>query len=74
MAKKMTAFFCQGCGYESSKWMGQCPGCREWNSFVEEPVKDTKSGGVQRRGIGTNKPVLLKEVSADNEERFLTHI
>lgn len=73
MAKKMTAFFCQGCGYESSKWMGQCPGCREWNTFVEEPVKDTKNS-VSRRSTGINKPVLLSEVSSDTEERFLTGI
>ena len=36
--KKKIAYFCQQCGYESAKWMGQCPACREWNSFVEEPV------------------------------------
>ena len=42
MAKgKTTAFFCQNCGYESAKWMGQCPACREWNTFVEEPVVKT---------------------------------
>ena len=40
MATKIkTVFFCQSCGYESSKWMGQCPGCKEWNTFVEETVK-----------------------------------
>lgn len=43
MAKgKMTMFFCQACGYESAKWMGQCPACREWNTFVEEKI-DKKS-------------------------------
>ncbi len=42
MAKgKTTIYFCQSCGYESSKWMGQCPGCREWNTFVEETVEKT---------------------------------
>ncbi len=44
MAKsKATIFFCQNCGYESAKWMGQCPSCREWNSFVEEPVPQASS-------------------------------
>ena len=39
MAKsKATAFFCKECGYESSKWMGQCPACKTWNSFVEAPA------------------------------------
>ena len=40
MAKgKTTVYFCQSCGYESAKWMGQCPGCKEWNSFVEETIE-----------------------------------
>ena len=39
---KTTVFFCQECGYESSKWMGQCPACKEWNTFVEEMI-DRKS-------------------------------
>ena len=39
MAKgKVSVYFCQNCGYESTKWMGQCPGCKEWNTFVEEVV------------------------------------
>ena len=38
MAKSKSVFFCKECGYESAKWMGQCPGCREWNTFTEEPV------------------------------------
>ncbi|MCI8370823.1 MAG: DNA repair protein RadA [Lachnospiraceae bacterium] len=47
---KGTAFFCQSCGYESSKWMGQCPGCKEWNTFVEEAVvtKAAKGSRVKR--------------------------
>ena len=40
MAKgKKTVFYCQECGYESAKWMGQCPACREWNTFVEETAE-----------------------------------
>ena len=38
MAKNKTVFVCSGCGYESPKWMGQCPGCKEWNTFVEEII------------------------------------
>ena len=39
MAKaKNTAFFCSECGYESAKWFGQCPACKAWNTFVEEPI------------------------------------
>lgn len=48
MAKKSTVFFCKECGYESSKWMGQCPGCRAWNSFVEEPVRVKAPAGTAR--------------------------
>ncbi len=45
--KTATVFFCQNCGYESSKWMGQCPGCREWNTLVEETIsKSPYAGGA----------------------------
>lgn len=40
--KTATVFFCQNCGYESTKWLGQCPGCREWNTFVEETIDKTE--------------------------------
>ena len=42
--KNTTIFFCQECGYESSKWLGQCPGCKKWNTFVEEKVTASSSG------------------------------
>ena len=39
MAKgKKSVFFCQNCGHEEAKWLGQCPGCGEWNTFVEEKI------------------------------------
>ena len=38
MAKEKQIFFCRECGFESAKWMGQCPGCRSWNTFCEEKV------------------------------------
>lgn len=71
MAKaKTNVFFCQECGYESAKWMGQCPGCRAWNSFVEEPVAKTK-GKTSTRGIGGDtKPVILKEIETSETERI----
>ena len=50
MAKARTSvFFCQNCGFESAKWMGQCPGCREWNTFVEEPVKPSRTASLSFR-------------------------
>jgi DNA repair protein RadA/Sms len=43
MAKIKTAYFCQNCGYESAKWLGRCPSCNQWNTFVEELIqKDVK--------------------------------
>ena len=79
MATKIkSVFFCQSCGYESSKWMGQCPGCREWNTFVEETVKPTtKALGKQTSGISSGeftKPVSLSEIEMNDEERADTHI
>lgn len=71
MSKKATAFFCKECGYESSKWMGQCPGCRQWNTMIEEPVSDNKATGRKTVTSGS-QPVLLKDVTADNEERYET--
>lgn len=72
MAKaKSTVFFCKECGYESAKWMGQCPACKEWNSFVEEPVKP-KSKGTTARSILSSEPVSINQVSAKDEDRIST--
>lgn len=70
--KKKTVFFCQNCGYESSKWMGQCPGCREWNSFVEETVS-AKTTKTQHKTKSV-EPVTLKEISIQEESRMCTGI
>lgn len=76
-SKATSAFFCQDCGYESSKWMGQCPACHTWNSFVEERLTTktaSASGGGKRTTAGNVRPALLKEVSGQKEERFATGI
>ena len=63
MAKgKSTGFFCQNCGYESAKWMGQCPACREWNTFVEEPVVKT-TGTKTSAAAGSTRRMQLQEPS-----------
>ena len=69
-------YFCQECGYESSKWMGQCPGCKAWNSFVEEPVSTGKkaSGGGKSVSRQQSEPVILKEISLKEDERQTTKI
>ena len=77
MAKaKTTVYFCKECGYESAKWMGQCPGCRQWNTFVEEPV-GKKADGVKRfsvHGTENQKPSRLSDISTEQEERSTTGI
>lgn len=50
MAKAKTLFFCKECGYESSGWLGKCPGCGAWNSFVEAPVQKAASSSSKRQG------------------------
>ncbi|MCD8324175.1 MAG: DNA repair protein RadA [Clostridiales bacterium] len=83
MAKsKNTTFFCQECGYESAKWMGQCPACRAWNSFVEEPTAPKRSGSSGAGGSANGgrmsaraaKPVTLSSVEMSGQERFSTGI
>ncbi|MCD7714864.1 MAG: DNA repair protein RadA [Lachnospiraceae bacterium] len=73
MAKAKSVFFCQNCGYESSKWMGQCPACREWNSFAEEPkiVNKKTTSGVTRRENAA-KPRTLSEIELSTESRVTT--
>ncbi len=70
---RKTIFFCSNCGYESTKWMGQCPGCHEWNTFAEEPVR---TGGMRQSPAGRKRtlarPVKLSEVTAETNERTST--
>jgi len=76
--KAATVFFCQNCGYESSKWMGQCPGCREWNSFVEETVNKSPHMGaasVKSAGRGASAvPSVLSDISIKEEDKLSTGI
>lgn len=75
-SKTGTVFYCQNCGYESSKWMGQCPGCKEWNSMVEEKAA-ARSGAARSMGRSPHagaQPSSLSEVSIQEETRMLTHM
>lgn len=74
--KKTTGFFCQNCGYEAPKWMGQCPGCREWNTFVEEPLSTAslKKNGAAAEKQQHREPVVLSEIEMKEEDRILTGI
>lgn len=74
--KTATVYFCQNCGYESSKWMGQCPACKEWNTFVEEIIKkeDVKNIGHIKSSGGGNEPCVLSEVTIIEENKIKTGI
>lgn len=71
MAKSKTTFFCKECGYESAKWLGQCPGCHAWNSFVEETVENRLPGMAAKTGKRTDaaRPVSISEISLEEEIR-----
>ena len=78
MSKVKKAFFCQHCGYESVKWVGQCPSCGQWNSFVEEILQkdNAKTNGWENYKDDTterqNKTIQLNEVKNSEEKRLLT--
>ena len=77
MSKVKKAFFCQNCGYESVKWLGQCPSCNQWNTFVEEIIqKETvKNNGWQQYNEPnerTNKTIQLNEIKSSEEKRLMT--
>lgn len=71
--KKQSAFFCKSCGTQSPKWLGKCPQCNEWNSFVEEIITKTdeiKSGFKSNK---INKPTLITDINYTNEDRIITN-
>src|SRR6187399_2981544 len=77
MSKVKKAFFCQNCGYESVKWIGQCPSCNQWNSFVEEIIQKETSknngwGNYNETTERTNKTIQLNEIKSSEEKRILT--
>ncbi len=72
MAKgKKSVFFCQNCGHEEKKWLGQCPMCKEWNTFVEETISD---GVSFSKTVSRAEVVTLSSVKTDSEERTKTGI
>jgi len=77
MAKTRSAYFCQSCGYESAKWLGKCPSCNQWNTFVEEiiekvnqSVPDWKAGSTSTQR--SNKPAAIHEIVYSEENRLIT--
>ena len=77
MAKeKTTAFFCKECGFETAKWMGQCPSCRAWNSLSEEPVRSKKAASVSvaARVLSDNRPAKISEIDVTADDKVNTHM
>ena len=75
MAKKIqSVYFCGNCGYESTKWMGQCPGCREYATFVEETVKPSIPGHKTSSNVMSAAVTTINDISIEKEDRISTHI
>lgn len=76
MAKTKTAYFCQSCGYESAKWLGKCPSCNQWNTFVEEIIEKTSSSvptwKTETTSRKLSKPSKVDEIQSSIERRILT--
>jgi DNA repair protein RadA/Sms len=75
MSKTKTSFFCQSCGYESAKWLGKCPSCNQWNTFVEEvvvKVTEQKEDWKEHSNNGKLKTISINEVSSAEEKKINT--
>jgi len=69
-SKIVSVFFCNSCGYESPKWLGKCPACNEWNTFVEEKLQKDKNGGYKEKS--ESQIVKLSEIKIEMGQRFET--
>ena len=70
-SKEKTVWFCSSCGNESSKWMGRCPACGEWNTMVEKSVVTGKTAAVRVQSVvgGSSRPLKLSEIASAQESR-----
>jgi DNA repair protein RadA/Sms len=75
MAKSKSVFICQNCGAESSKWIGRCPSCKEWNTYHEEIIVPASSRETSFKiDQEKKKPVLLDNIKSDEQSRQKTGI
>jgi DNA repair protein RadA/Sms len=77
LAKTKVAYFCQSCGYETPKWLGKCPSCAQWNTFVEEIIEKVNVSVPNWKAASTtqqraNKPVQVADITFTEEDRMLT--
>ena len=76
MAKTKTTFFCQNCGTQYAKWVGQCTACKEWNTVVEEVIQKEETKGWKRSSNTAKKiakPLRINEINIDKELRLNTY-
>lgn len=73
-ARTRTVFSCQSCGYQSPKWLGKCPDCGNWNTFVEEDFSDIPPNSKEKISLYKEGPVLLKDVVIKDTNRIKTEI
>lgn len=72
MAKLKSAYFCQNCGYEAPKWLGKCPSCNEWNTFVEEVIEKNLPGNIVafNKSGKASKPTAILDIQGVEQERY----
>lgn len=69
---KKTIYFCKECGYDSAKWFGQCPACRQWNTAVEETVSKKGTSAAAKLVLGNAVPTAINDITIENEDRART--
>jgi DNA repair protein RadA/Sms len=78
MAKTKTSYFCQSCGYEAAKWLGKCPSCQQWNTFVEEIIEKPNAAIPDWKNTGSttqqraNKAIAVNDIKVYEEQRYVT--
>jgi DNA repair protein RadA/Sms len=78
LAKTKTSYFCQSCGYESAKWLGKCPSCQQWNTFVEEIIEKPNAAIPNWKNTGSttqqraNKAIAVHDITVHEEQRYVT--
>lgn len=70
MAKVKKAFFCKNCGHEAPKWLGKCPACNEWNTFIEETISNSKDPAGFQQKNPNRKPILIQSIESGKEVRI----
>ena len=75
LSKRKSKFVCQACGYETPKWLGKCPGCQSWNTFVEETVvKGSKNRHLTNYGHIKRAPEQITMIETEKEPRVHTRM